>query len=114
MNANNEQIAKQLAKQISNLDVSKLVVYDLNAKQNYTQYMFVCSAKDEQTVLETATKIEQYAQELNLELLKKEGITKPNWLVLDFYDMVVHIFCENEREKYKFDWLYKGCKTLDF
>ena len=107
-----EQTAKSMLAALGSLGVSKLIAYDMTDKPQYTKYLFVCSAKNENEVLAAATGIEQFALNNGITLLRREGIHRPNWVVLDFLDFVVHILCENEREKYKLDALYKSHKTL--
>ena len=45
--------------------------------------------------------------------IRREGRESGRWVLLDFGDLIVHVFHQEEREFYGLERLWKDCPTVD-
>ena len=50
---------------------------------------------------------------LGLEPNKTEGYQSSTWVVLDYYDVIVHVFCGEQREFYSLERLWADGQPVD-
>ena len=89
--------AKQ-AEHITILDVHGLIVI--------TDYFVICSGTTERQVRTIVEEIEKALRELGRKPVRREGESEGRWVLLDYVDLVVHVFAEEEREYYDLERLW--------
>jgi ribosome-associated protein len=89
--------AKQ-AEHIAILDVHGLIVI--------TDYFVICSGATERQVRTIVDEIERALRELGRKPVRREGESERRWVLLDYVDLVVHVFTEQEREYYELERLW--------
>jgi ribosome-associated protein len=89
--------AKQ-AEHIAILDVHGLIVI--------TDYFVICSGASERQVKTIVEEVERTLRELDRKPVRREGETEGRWVLLDYVDLVVHVFIEEEREYYDLERLW--------
>lgn len=76
--------------------------------------MFVLvSAGSDRQLRATADRIEERLREQNRKPKHREGSAEAGWLLLDFGDIVCHIFTEEQREFYGLERLWADVAELD-
>ena len=69
-------------------------------------FFVICSANSNTQINAIANNIEKLLLEnMDLKIWKQEG-RESNWRVLDYFDIMVHIFHEETREKYQLEELW--------
>lgn len=108
-----------LAKKIAQFALLKKAqdVTILNVKRFtiIAEYFVIMTANSEphrQTLTEEITK--KVKQNHKIIPLHIDGKTTPNWTVLDYGGVMVHIFSKNAREVYNLEKLYYGAKKLKY
>jgi ribosome-associated protein len=84
-----------------------VVVLDVAELLSITDYFVICSAssgRQLKTVIEAVE--ERVRDELDLRPTRREGDTDAGWLLLDYVDVVVHVFGEEERDYYDLERLW--------
>ncbi len=79
---------------------------------SFTDYFVICAG-------DSARQMHTISEEID-KALKKEGVlphhreggTDSGWLLLDYSDVIVHIFGAAEREYYNLDELWQEAKTV--
>jgi ribosome-associated protein len=89
--------AKQ-AEHITILDVHGLIVI--------TDYFVICSGATERQVRTIVEEIERALRDLGRKPVRREGESERRWVLLDYVDLVVHVFTEQEREYYDLERLW--------
>ena len=89
--------AKQ-AEHITILDVHGLIVI--------TDYFVICSGGTERQVRTIVEEIEKALRDLGRKPVRREGESERRWVLLDYVDLVVHVFTEQEREYYDLERLW--------
>jgi ribosome-associated protein len=88
------------------------VVLDVQRVSSVTDYYLICSGKST-THLETITdaiRSELRAEGLNV--LHAEGIAESGWVLLDYGDVLVHVFLEDTRTYYALERLWGDAPAL--
>jgi ribosome-associated protein len=90
--------AAKLAEHITILDVHGLIVI--------TDYFVICSGATERQVRTIVEEIEKALRDLGRKPVRREGESERRWVLLDYVDLVVHVFTEEEREYYDLERLW--------
>lgn len=89
---------------IKGLDIRKLTTI--------TDYFILVSGNSTTQVLSIADEIEEKMMKAGYELLGKEGKESSRWVLLDFGDIIVHIFHREDREFYDLEKLWADSEEL--
>lgn len=83
-----------------------LVVLDVHDHTSIADYFIVCSGRSDRQVQSIAQGIEENATDAGFKPFAVEGTQRGHWALLDFSDVIVHIFYEPVREFYDLDGLW--------
>jgi ribosome-associated protein len=91
------------------------VILDLRAFDYVCDWTVVTAGESEPQVKAIAVRIEQGLRELGEEPWHVEGLTERQWVLLDYVDVVIHVFHEKARETYLLERLWGDAprETLD-
>jgi ribosome-associated protein len=81
-----------------------LKVLDLTNLSSFTDYFLICSGMSDRQVMAIADSIAMSAQDR--ELISIEGYSEGRWVLMDFGDVVIHIFLDALREYYDLENLW--------
>ncbi len=77
-----------------------------------TDYFVICSAESERQVLAVKEHIDKALSEKGFRLLSLEGIEAGVWVLMDYDDVIVHVFKRGVREHYGLDRLWSDVKRV--
>ncbi|MET0642848.1 MAG: ribosome silencing factor [Candidatus Binatia bacterium] len=83
-----------------------LVVLEVRELTSIADYFIICSGSSDRQVQSIAQGIEENLNEAGHSLLSVEGANRGHWVLMDFSDVIVHIFYEPVREFYDLDGLW--------
>ncbi|HET8916672.1 MAG TPA: ribosome silencing factor [Candidatus Binatia bacterium] len=83
-----------------------LVVLEVRELTSIADYFIICSGSSDRQVQSIAQGIEENLSEAGHSLLSVEGANRGHWVLMDFSDVIVHIFYEPVREFYDLDGLW--------
>lgn len=85
---------------------TSIVVLDLKKAGAFTDYFVICSGANPRQVQAIADSIEQELKGQNQRPSLVEGYARAEWILLDYFDFVVHVFSKHAREFYALDRLW--------
>lgn len=91
---------------------SEIVILDVALASGVTDYFVICSAESERQVLAVKEQIEKVLSEKGHRLVGLEGIEAGVWVLMDYNDVIVHIFKRGVREHYGLDRLWSDVKRV--
>jgi ribosome-associated protein len=94
-------VAAALDKKASNLSV--LCVREMTS---IADYFVICSGRSDRQVQSIAQGIEAGSLAMGIKPFAVEGAGRGHWVLMDFSDVIVHIFYEPVREFYDLDGLW--------
>ena len=83
-----------------------LVVLDVHDHTSIADYFIVCSGRSDRQVQSIAQGLENDAAEEGIKPFAVEGTQRGHWVLMDFSDVIVHIFYEPVRKFYDLDGLW--------
>lgn len=93
---------------------SDIVALDVSAQLVITDVFVVVSASSERHVAGIVDRIEELLLEKHdAKPVRREGKSGGRWVLLDFADIVVHVFHQEDREFYALERLWKDCPLVD-
>lgn len=89
-----------------------LKLLDLSELSGFTDFFVVASGTSDRQVQAIADSIAQVMDVQGFELLATEGFSEGRWILLDFGDVVVHIFLDALRDYYDIENLWKDAPRI--
>ena len=114
MTASNRAIEfVQLAAEAASEKVAEnLVALDVSEPMPLTDIFLIASGRNERQVMAISDGIEEKLLEHGVKLLRREGKTTGRWILLDFGDLICHIFHEEERMYYSLERIWNDCPVV--
>jgi len=101
---------KQLVKKITQLIFEKkgsdVKVIELMTVSTIADYFVICSADSDTQVRAIADNIDKSLRDEGMRLWHKEGTTALQWVLLDYVDIVIHVFQKDIRAFYNLEKLW--------
>jgi ribosome-associated protein len=72
----------------------------------------ICSGSSERQVRTIVEEVERSLRALERKPVRREGETEGRWVLLDYVDVVVHVFAEEEREYYDLERLWRDAPRV--
>jgi len=102
--------AKELALKIASAALDKqaltIEIIDVGTKVDYASYIVICSGRSERQVDAIATAVETGLKQQKIYPLGVEGREANQWVLMDYGDVVFHIFEDHTRGFYDLDGLW--------
>ena len=103
------QLAAQAA---ANKQATDLVAFDVSERLALTDVFLIVTAANERQVGAVADGIEEALHKDGSKVLRREGEGENRWVLLDFGDLVVHVFHQEDRAYYSLERLWKDCPVV--
>ena len=100
------QIAREAGKAAEGKKAEDLVVLDLRGISSLTDFFIICSATNVRQARAIAQAIEERLAGFEARLDHIEGYSEGIWILMDYTDIVVHIFTKEAREYYDLEHLW--------
>lgn len=105
----------ELAHKISDVIFTKkgfnVLAIDLRKLVTFTDYFVVCSADSDTQVKAIADQVDKELSDEGIKCWHREGLKALSWVLLDYVDVVVHIFKKDSREFYNLEKLWGDAPT---
>ena len=90
-----------------------MIGLDLTALDGVADYFLICSGSSEPQVKAIAEAVEEKLRERGARAWHVEGREGRRWVLLDFVDVVVHVFHERTRDYYLLERLWGDARRVD-
>lgn len=90
-----------------------IIVLDVRNVCNMTDYFIIAEGNVDRHVRAIAKEIIDVLRPLGLHHFHVDGEREGDWIVLDYSDVVIHLFTPELREKYSLENLWKEGKIVD-
>jgi ribosome-associated protein len=102
----NNAILEKQGDELLNLDLTKI-------DNAVAKHFVICHGSSSTQVKSIADFVEKMVRDnVNEKPWKKEGYENSEWILIDYVDVVVHIFQNHAREFYKLEKLWADAKTI--
>ncbi len=90
-----------------------IVLLDVKKLSGFTDYFLIMNGRSTRHVQGLAAALDQTMSRKRLTNLKAEGLEEGHWVLLDFDDVIVHIFYHEERRVYDLEGLWHDAPRVD-
>ena len=105
-------VAVAAARAASDKQASRIVVLDVREVIVITDYFVICTASSVRQIRTVIDEIERVTRELGVKPVRREGEAEAGWWLLDYFDVVVHVFSEEDREYYDLERLWRDAPEV--
>lgn len=90
-----------------------IVVLDVQGKASFTDFFVIMDGRSTRHVQGLAETLEGALRSKRVKASTAEGLKEGMWVLLDFDDVVVHIFYHEQRSFYDLEGLWHNAESLD-
>ncbi len=110
--AETQEIAHLIVDAASDKKAQDIVLLDVHNVTSLADYFVICSATSDRQMHAVAEGIEEVLDHYSITPLRREGRPPDGWIVLDFGDIVAHIFAPDQRAFYKLEEVWTAATTV--
>jgi ribosome-associated protein len=102
-----------ICKLLSEKKGNEIVYIDVADKTSLCDWFVICSGRSTTQVKSLAENLEEkLSKEYEIEPRRREGVREGRWAVLDYSDVIVHVFNDEERDFYRLERLWESGNNL--
>ena len=90
-----------------------LVVLDLRPAHGFADYFLICSGTNPRQIKAIADAVQEAEADRGLKPAHVEGYDRAGWILLDYFDFIVHIFSPDARAFYALERLWGNAKRIE-
>jgi ribosome-associated protein len=109
-----EQLSKVIVKGMEEKKASNIVLMDLrNIKDRFTDFFVICSGNSDTQLDAISDSIEEEVRKTGeSKPWRTEGKNSKQWVLVDYVNVVAHIFIKDQREYYGLEELWGDAKII--
>ena len=100
------KLARLVVDVTSDKQASDIVLLDIHELSDFADYFVITTVETKRQMKSLTEDIETEMYEHGATLYRKEGMDQGGWVLLDFGDVVVHMFGIEEREYYAIEEIW--------
>ena len=90
-----------------------VVVLNLRRSSAFTDYFVLCTGQNVRQVTAIADAVQEALRVLRLRPTHVEGYDRAEWVLMDYFDFIIHVFTPGTREFYSLDRLWGQAERLE-
>ena len=106
------QLAKAAVDIASDKKAADVLLLDIRDITTIADYFVICNGTNTRQIQAIAESLQEELKKQGAQLLYREGVADTGWILLDFGDVIIHIFGPKEREYYRLERLWSEAKTV--
>lgn len=108
-----ETLARICAEAAAEKKAEDITVLDMQGISTFTDFFVICSATSDPQLKAISGSIrEQVQKQAKRRLLSEDGFPASQWVVLDYGDVIVHLFHADKRPEYSLEDLWSDAKRV--
>ena len=108
-------LAQAAARAASDLKATDVIIIDVGDVLSITGYFVIAAASNPRQVRAVVDEVETRVKaELGRSPIRTEGVREQQWTLIDYGDVVVHVFLESVREFYEIERLYMDAPRVEW
>ncbi len=107
-----QTLARALALAAEDALASDILVLDIAAITTLADYFVVCTADNDRMLRAIVRGLDEQAEKAGIRVRRQEGAPESGWVLMDFGDVIAHVFGKREREYYQLDRLWADAPRI--
>jgi ribosome-associated protein len=92
---------------------SELVALDISGIATFANFFLICTGDSSRQMQAIADEVEQRLKANGIRPSHVEGYQNAEWILMDYIDLIIHIFSKSARAYYDLERLWRDGKRLD-
>lgn len=113
MELGSDKIALKVVEILNNKKARDIELLDIKDISLLADYFVICSGGSTTQVKALADEVEEKMLELGYQPVHKEGYASASWILLDYGEVVVHIFYYESRAFYNLERLWSDARRVN-
>ncbi|TCO79026.1 ribosome silencing factor [Marinisporobacter balticus] len=113
MTKTSREIALKIAKSIDDKKGQDIQILDIKNISNFADYFVIAHGTSTRQTKAMADEIEEKMKKEDILIGHKEGYVSGSWVLLDYINVVVHLFIEEERNFYNIERVWKDATHVN-
>ncbi|MCH4886671.1 ribosome silencing factor [Acidaminobacter sp. JC074] len=109
----NKSLSLEVFKALDDKKAHDIKVLDVKGITSVADYFVIATGTSTKHASSLAESVEEALGEIGLNVSHKEGYRTGEWILLDYLDVVVHVFTNETREFYKLEKMWKDAEILE-
>jgi len=106
------EVAAAAARAAADKQAEDVVILDVHELIVITDFFVVCTGTSDRHVNTLVEEVEKALRGLGTKPVRREGEQEARWVLLDYVDVVVHVFAPAERDFYDLERLWRDAPRL--
>lgn len=106
------EFAEKICKVLSDHKAEDIVLMDVRGKTEVADYYVVASGRAKTHTRSLIEHVDEEMEKLGVSPIRCEGVREGRWAVLDYGDVLVHIFNDENRVLYHLEKLWGDDKNI--
>jgi ribosome-associated protein len=107
-----KRIAVLAAQAALDKKASEIEILDVTGKVDYADFLVLMTGQSDRHVATIADAVEEQVEKQGFRAISVEGLPRGQWVLIDFVDVVVHVFQEDSRSLYDLDGLWMDARRV--
>jgi ribosome-associated protein len=108
-----EKTARLCAAAAADKKADDIVLLDMRGVSDFTDFFLICSGSSEPQLKAIASSIrERTRDELATQPINADGFPASQWIVIDYGDVICHLFLESRRGFYDLEGLWSDARRV--
>lgn len=99
------QKALELVSAVQEIKAEEIMLFDVNGKSSITDYFLICQGRSQGHVKGISDKVKENLLKKDIRPQGIEGYSEGSWILMDYNDVIIHIFHPETRAYYKIESL---------
>ena len=112
-NAKSKEMVKLAVQALEDKKGEDIKVIDIHEVSVIADYFVIASASNQNQVQAIVDNVEEQLGRAGFEAKQVEGTRNSSWVLMDYGDMIVHVFDEENRLFYDLERIWRDGKVLD-
>lgn len=101
-----EALAHKAVDILAEHQATDIALLDISRSATFTDYFIIATAHSRPQFNALAEYLEKGLREEGYELRRKEGTADSGWVLLDFNELIIHLFTQEQRDYYRLEELW--------
>lgn len=91
---------------------TEVEIIDVTGKVDYADFLVLMTGHSDRHVASIAENVDEMLKKRGFRSISLEGLPRGEWVLIDFVDVVVHVFLERTRAVYDLDGLWMDARRV--
>jgi ribosome-associated protein len=106
------ETARRMVDAASDKKAQDIILLDVRKVSSLADYFVICSANVDRQIRAVAEGVEEALDAVNVPPYKREGTPADGWVLLDYGDVIMHIFSTEQRNFYRLEQLWEQAQVV--